>query len=33
MNWLRLQAVKYSETGVLREKYNVVDPEARLPSY
>ncbi|MFX1252154.1 MAG: trehalase family glycosidase [Promethearchaeota archaeon] len=31
MKWLRLLARKYTETGVLREKYNVVDPEARLP--
>ncbi|MFX0125725.1 MAG: trehalase family glycosidase [Candidatus Hodarchaeota archaeon] len=31
INWLRLLAKKYSESGVLREKYNVVDPEARLP--
>ncbi len=31
MKWLRLIAHKFVETGVIREKYNVVDPDARLP--
>jgi alpha,alpha-trehalase len=31
MKWLRLNARKFVETGVLRERYNVVQPDARLP--
>ncbi|MFX1497355.1 MAG: trehalase family glycosidase [Promethearchaeota archaeon] len=31
MKWLRLLANKYDETKVLREKYNVVDPNGPLP--
>jgi alpha,alpha-trehalase len=31
MKWLGLIAEKYVETGVIREKYNVVNPDARLP--
>lgn len=31
MKWLRLNAHKFMETGVLREKYNITDIDARLP--
>ncbi|MFX1492819.1 MAG: trehalase family glycosidase [Promethearchaeota archaeon] len=31
MNWLRLLGSKFIETKVLREKYNVVDPDMPLP--
>ena len=31
LKWLRLNARKYVETGVLSERYNVVNPDGRLP--
>lgn len=31
MKWLRLLADKYNNTKLLREKYNVVDPDQQLP--
>jgi alpha,alpha-trehalase len=31
MKWLRLNAKKYTQTKVLREKYNVVEPDGLLP--
>ncbi len=31
MKWLRMVANEFSRTGVIRERHNVVDPEALLP--